>query len=518
MATPNEKLAESLELLKTLQEDGKIAIKSSRISRTHRERLSKHGFLQEVLKGWYIPRRPEEQKGETTSWYMSYWTFCGEYLADRYGSDYCLTAEQSLLLHTGNESVPQQLIVKSSTGSGRITELLFNTSILAMNSPLPQKADVQELRGFFITSLESSLVHCGPSFFRKNPIEARAALLMIRDSSDILQTLLEGGHTTIAGRLVGAFRNIGRDRIADDIIKTMKAADYQVRETDPFQAASPITFDRKERSPYVNRIKLLWHELRPVVIEHFPVAPGIPDNKDQFLADIEEWYTTDAYHSLSIEKYTVTTDLIERVRSGTWDIEGNEEDKKQRDTMAARGYWQAFNAVKDSISRILDGDNAGIVADEDHGDWYRELFAPSVTVGLLQPADLAGYRNGQVYIGNSMHTPINKEAVRDVMPVLFELIEQEEHAGVRAVLGHFIFVYIHPYMDGNGRMGRFLMNTLLASGGYPWTVIPVEERSQYMDALEQASVHQNIEHFTKFITWLVAAGMEGTPVAKKMES
>jgi hypothetical protein len=38
-------------------------------------------------------------------------------------------------------------------------------------------------------------------------------------------------------------------------------------------------------------------------------------------------------------------------------------------------------------------------------------------------------------------------------------------AGVRVVLGHFIFVYIHPYMDGNGRMGRFLMNVMLAGGG-----------------------------------------------------
>ena len=71
------------------------------------------------------------------------------------------------------------------------------------------------------------------------------------------------------------------------------------------------------------------------------------------------------------------------------------------------------------------------------------------------------------------------------------------------VLGHFIFVYIHPYMDGNGRMGRLLMNAMLAGGGYPWTVIPVERRDEYMQALEQASVHQNIEPFTEFLASLV---------------
>jgi Fic family protein len=100
------------------------------------------------------------------------------------------------------------------------------------------------------------------------------------------------------------------------------------------------------------------------------------------------------------------------------------------------------------------------------------------------------------------------------MPVLFELLQQEPEASVRAVLGHFIFVYIHPYMDGNGRMGRFIMNLMLASGGYPWTVIPVEERKLYMHALEQASVHQNIEPFALFLGNLVAQGMKGTPVAK----
>jgi Fic family protein len=50
-------------------------------------------------------------------------------------------------------------------------------------------------------------------------------------------------------------------------------------------------------------------------------------------------------------------------------------------------------------------------------------------------------------------------------------------------------------MDGNGRMGRFLMNVMLASGGYPWTVIPVEKRSEYMKALQQASAEQVIAPF-----------------------
>jgi Fic family protein len=205
--------------------------------------------------------------------------------------------------------------------------------------------------------------------------------------------------------------------------------------------------------------------------------------------------------------------LIERVRSGSWSSEANEDDKKQKDAMAARGYWEASQQVRESIKRILNGKNAGSVADEDHGDWYRALFSPSITAGILKASDLAGYRNDLVYIGQSKHVPLNVDALRDAMPVLFELLQNESEASVRAVLGHFIFVFIHPYKDGNGRMGRFLMNVMLASGGYPWTVIPVEERKTYMNALEKASVNKDIGPFAKFLAYLVDQTLKGKPVA-----
>jgi Fic family protein len=93
-----------------------------------------------------------------------------------------------------------------------------------------------------------------------------------------------------------------------------------------------------------------------------------------------------------------------------------------------------------------------------------------------------------------------------MIPSLFDLLTREAVPSVRVVLGHFAFVYIHPYMDGNGRMGRFLMNLMLASGGYPWIVIPVELRDAYMEVLEEASVHQNIVPFTDLIADLAEAG------------
>ncbi|MEA1784690.1 Fic family protein [Arenibacter sp. GZD96] len=516
MATPGEKLAESLEKLKALQDSGIVAIRADDLSRVHKERLIKNGFIKEVIKGWYIATPHDELQGDSTSWFTSFWDFSARYLQDRYGEDYCVSAEQSLMFHAGNNAVPGQLIIRSSKGNNSATNLLFGTSIFVMKSPLPDIAEIEIREGMRIVSLASSIVHSTPSIFTKQAIDSRTALMMIQDASELLPILLEGGHSTIAGRLVGAYRNLGQDKIADAILKTMTAAGYDVRETDPFTAPSTIKFDPRERSPYVNRIKLMWQEMREVVIAVFPKPPGIPEDLKSYMEKIDEIYVTDAYHSLSIEKYNVTPELIERVRSGNWNPEDNVEDLKQKDAMAARGYWLAFNAVKKSIQQIVEGKNPGNVADEEHGDWYRELFGPSITTGILKPSDLAGYRNAQVYIGQSKHTPVNVHGVRDVMPLLFELLASEKEACVRAVLGHFFFVYIHPYMDGNGRMGRFLMNTMLISGGYPWTVIPIEERDVYMKTLESASVENNIEPFAQFIAYLVDAGLKGKPIAKKL--
>jgi Fic family protein len=132
------------------------------------------------------------------------------------------------------------------------------------------------------------------------------------------------------------------------------------------------------------------------------------------------------------------------------------------------------------------------------------MFAPGVTAGILEPADLAGYRNDQVYIRRSKHVPPRQDVVRDMMPAFFQLLAEEPEPAVHVVLGHFVFVYIHPYMDGNGRMGRFLMNLMCAAGGYPWTIIRVEDRDTYLAALESASVDGDIEPFARFLAEQVA--------------
>lgn len=497
----SQKLASSLEQLKLLQESG-AAIQSKQLSRVDRERLMKHGFIREVIRGWYIPAMPDEKSGDSTSWYTSFWDFCGTYLSERFEQSWCLSPEQSISLHIGDRTVPQQLLVRSPKGNNKPTTFLHNTSIFDVRLNLPDVEHIENLEGLNVYSLAAALVYCSASQFLKAPIQIRTALSMVKDASDVLSILLAGNHSVIAGRLVGAFRNIGRELIADNILKGMQTADLKVQEEDPFEDKLQVNFGRRDVSPYVNRLRLMWSHMREDVIAHFPEPVIQTIDIETYMAEVEGKYVTDAYHSLSIEGYRVTRELIKLVRSGNWQADGSDESKKHLDAMAAKGYWEAFQEVKKAVWAVLAGKNPGDVLEQTHSDWYLALFGASVVAGIIKQSDLAGYRAGPVYIRQSMHTPPNREAVRDMMPTLFELLAEEENAAVRVVLGHFIFVYIHPYFDGNGRMGRFIMNLMMASGGYPWAVVPVERRDEYMQALEAASVQQDIVPFTQFLTSL----------------
>jgi fido (protein-threonine AMPylation protein) len=500
MPSPNEKLAESLDVLEALQQDNQRVFRSDDLSRVHRERLVENGFLQEVMKGWLISSSPEARAGESTPWHASFWEFCARYCDERFGEQWHLSPEQSLFLHGERTVIPDQLVVHSPKATNNDISLLFGTTLYDLKVvEMPATAALMVRDGLRLFSPPAALVRVPESFFQLYPIETQVVMASLVDASDLLRLLLNGGHSAKAGYLAKAFRQTGRGGFADEILRAMKGAGYDVRESSPFEAGHIFRSLRRPAAPIVGRIEMLWESMRGRVLAVFPKAPGLPTGNEAYLRYVNEIYRTDAYHSLSIEGYSVTHALVERVREGGWDPEHHAGDRRNRDALAARGYWQAFQLVKKEVERVIAGENPAALARAVHNDWYRELFQPSVTAGLIEAGSLAGYRNIPVYLRGSRYVPPRWEAVRDAMPAFFDLLEKEPEPSVRAVLGHWLFGYVHPYPDGNGRMARFLMNVMLASGGYPWTVIRIRDRKSYLSVLDRASVEMDIHPFTAFI-------------------
>jgi hypothetical protein len=363
---------------------------------------------------------------------------------------------------------------------------------------MPPAADLMARDGLRVFTPAAAVIGVAEGFFRSNPIDVQVVLASFEEPSDILRRLLKGGRSVIAGRLAGAFRHVGRPKIAGEILATMAAAGYEVRENDPFADRPPLV-SRASVHPIIGRLEALWDAARGRVIDALPRPPGLPKNRAGYLRLVDEIYRSDAYHSLSIEGYSVSVGLIDRVRAGNWNPDQDAADRQSRDALAARGYWQAFQLVRDNISNIIAGADAVEILRTAHRDWYRELFQPCVAAGVISPAALAGYRNIPVYLRTSRYVPPRWETVGDAMRVLFDLLQREPEPGVRAVLGHWMFGYIHPYPDGNGRIARFLMNTMLASGGYPWTVVRMEDRDRYLAALDSASIEHDIGPFADFL-------------------
>ncbi len=191
--------------------------------------------------------------------------------------------------------------------------------------------------------------------------------------------------------------------------------------------------------------------------------------------------------------------MIEHVKNNHWNPNQHSNDYDAKNAMAAKGYYDTFVKVKSDIKNILQGASSAEIVRNNLQEWYQNLFGPSVHAGLINAEDLIGYRNDRVFIRNSRHSPPPKEAVLDAMTAFFDCLAAEKHPGVQAVLGHYFFVYIHPYMDGNGRIARFLMNAFLVSGGYPWAVVRVENRSKYISILEQTHSDFDLTNFAKFV-------------------
>jgi hypothetical protein len=474
-------------------------LRSAQLPRRARTLLQQRGFLVEIIKGWYALTTPQASPGDTTFWHLHFWSFVSAYLQSRYGQRYCLSPEHSLDLWTAGMQTPKQLIVLTARGGVFTLKLPNESSILLYPNRKGLPPSTESKQGVQVMPLALALIRTTPSYFTRSATNAELALRMVR-VEELSRAMLAGDvNVSAAGRIVGGLRHLGLADSANRLEADLLAAGIALKPQNPFEEPPRLPVGATLQSPYAGRIEAMWSRLRPDVLAHFPAPPRAQPNHARYLKRVNEIYTHDAYNSLSIEGYQVTPDLIQRIADGAWDPIDNPQDQAQINAMAATGYREAFNGVLSSLGDIWRGRPPGAVVDRDLQGWYRALFSPSVQANILPASALAGYRERRVFIRGSEHVPPAIEAVPALMEAFFTALNREPAPAVRAVLGHFVFVFIHPYSDGNGRIGRFLMNLMLASSGYNWAVIRLERRREYMAALEKASVQGEIGDFAKFV-------------------
>lgn len=112
------------------------------------------------------------------------------------------------------------------------------------------------------------------------------------------------------------------------------------------------------------------------------------------------------------------------------------------------------------------------------------------------------YRDQQVIIAGAKHIPPEPFLVREKMEEFIKWYNNEAvklHPLERAALVHIIFVGIHPFIDGNGRTSRLLLNLELMKNGYPPIVIRFENRLKYYAALDKAHTTGDNNDFIELI-------------------
>ena len=200
---------------------------------------------------------------------------------------------------------------------------------------------------------------------------------------------------------------------------------------------------------------------------------------------LEDWLKVElTYSSNAIEGNTLTrretAEVIERGISAV--ISG----KPLKDLLEARNHAEALDFIKD-LAKKRKGQQ--FITEEDICATHKIILS-----GIND--DWAGtYRQTAVFIkGSNAEFPPPKKVPILMKDFINWLKGQQENHPVRiAADAHFKFVSIHPFIDGNGRTTRLLMNLILIMNGYPMAIIQNEERSDYLATFDVARIENNIQ-------------------------
>ena len=194
----------------------------------------------------------------------------------------------------------------------------------------------------------------------------------------------------------------------------------------------------------------------------------------------EEFTVEYTYNSNAIEGNTLTlreTDMV--LRGLTID------QKPLKDHMEAVGHKEAFDYVRELV--------------QEKAPMSERVIQQIHYLVLADKKDDRGvYRRVPVRIMGAQHEPVQPYLIRPMMEqLLTNFAASQEHIVTKLARFHIEFEGIHPFIDGNGRTGRLLVNLELMKAGYPPIDIKFTDRMAYYDAFDEYHVKHNLSAMEK---------------------
>ncbi|XP_075150133.1 FIC domain protein adenylyltransferase [Haematobia irritans] len=211
---------------------------------------------------------------------------------------------------------------------------------------------------------------------------------------------------------------------------------------------------------------------------------GIHESNAALRRAKKEAYFQHIYHSVGIEGNTMTLAQTRSILETRMAVDGKSIDEHNE----ILGLDLAMKYINASLVNKME------ITLKDIMEIHRRVL------GHVDPIEGGEFRRTQVYVGG--HIPPGPGDLSILMRHFENWLNSDQvlslHPIKHAALAHYKLVHIHPFIDGNGRTSRLLMNTLLMRAGYPPVIIPKQQRHKYYQYLQIAN-EGDIRPFVRFI-------------------
>lgn len=465
--------------------------------RRQREYLKKAGYLFPVARGYWALKKPEDHVEEV--FLLIYWQVVQKVLSSY---NWSLRGPSALAIHNGAQAAQQHLMVKTkektnwklSLPHGFTVNLRYDSYFderLIKNVEVADRSIPADIPELVLADLDKA-----------GPKEVQSFVAGTNFDRLLIEAIYaRKPRPVVFNRLVGLAKKAGRLDLAANLEMIIKAhTHYQIAKRETVKADEISAKPQVIYPPWVIRQEEQIKEFEATLEKALKAKIGRIKKRPlkELLAQAREHKKRDTYHSTTLEGYQITPEQVEALLSGIVPEEKSGPDyyDKLRNRMAIVGYSEAFDFVLEKVESDFKKPR---ISEQLVKETYAKLFKPSLDAKIVDLISLTTYRNIAAFIRGTNYIPPSWEKLPDLMSDYEQSIGAIKNPVIKAILAHYYFVAIHPYIDGNGRTSRLLMNYALLSAGYSWITIRADQRAEYFGALNKGSVDGNIMPFGRFI-------------------